>query len=364
MTATPIPIRNPRLSYPFDRVPDPGETFEVAPGVFWLRMPLPLVLNHINLWLLADDTPDGRGWTIVDTGFPSEETHALWETVLAGRVPGRAIVTHFHPDHFGCALWLAERYGADVWMSEAEYLIGHAVLNDVAGYDVGTHYELLRRHGLDEALIAELSTVSGLYRGWMKRLPMSYRRMIDGDVIRIGGRDWRAIEGHGHSPEHIALYCEELKLLIGGDMMLPKITTNVSVRAVEPDGDPLRLFLDSLDRFATLPADTLVLPSHGDVFRGLHARIDELRAHHASRLAEILDACREPRSACDIAPLLFRRPLEGRNWMFAMGESVAHLNRLMHEGRVVRSRGADGIYRFDARVRAPVKIVVPSGAQP
>jgi glyoxylase-like metal-dependent hydrolase (beta-lactamase superfamily II) len=147
-------------------------------------------------------------------------------------------------------------------------------------------------------------------------------------------------------------------------MMLPKITTNVSVRAVEPDGDPLRLFLDSLDRFATLPADTLVLPSHGDVFRGLHARIDELRAHHASRLAEILDACREPRSACDIAPLLFRRPLEGRNWMFAMGESVAHLNRLMHEGRVVRSRGADGIYRFDARVRAPVKIVVPSGAQP
>jgi glyoxylase-like metal-dependent hydrolase (beta-lactamase superfamily II) len=178
-------------------------------------------------------------------------------------------------------------------------------------------------------------------------VPLAYRRMMDGDILRIGGRDWHCISGYGHAPEHISLHCPDLDVLIGGDMMLPRISTNVSVFDVEPESNPLQLFLESIDKFRPLPANTLTLPSHGKPFTGLHARIEQLHDHHRDRLAEVLQACSEkPCSAADVMPVLFKRTLDLHQTSFAMGEAIAHLHMLWFDGKLKRSRDADGVYRF------------------
>jgi glyoxylase-like metal-dependent hydrolase (beta-lactamase superfamily II) len=172
---------------------------------------------------------------------------------------------------------------------------------------------------------------------------------MDGNAVRIDGREWRVITGYGHAPEHSALYCAELGVLISGDMVLPKISTNVSVWATEPNGDPLRLFLDSLDRYAKLPPSTRVLPSHGLPFHGLAARVQQLHQHHEQRLQALLAECTRPVSAADVLPVLFQRPLDAHQILFAMGEAIAHLNHLMFQGRVARDADSEGVTRFVAR---------------
>jgi glyoxylase-like metal-dependent hydrolase (beta-lactamase superfamily II) len=317
----------------------------VAEGVYWLRMPLPFALDHINLWLLRD----GDGWVIVDSGFGSNTTIKLWEQIFSDQLDRRpvkrVIVTHLHPDHLGLGAWLADRFRVEVWMTQAEFLLAHTIWEAQGGDLLGRLANLYRRHGLDEARVALIAGRAGSYRLGVPALPATYRRLIGGDDAIIDGRAWRVIIGHGHSPEHAALYCESLGVLISGDMVLPKITTNVSIAPLEPEGDPLQRFLDSLDRFARLPEDTLVLPSHGLVFHGLHPRLAQLHEHHAERFDIILEACREPRSAPDLLPYLFKREFDAHQLSFAMGETVAHLNLLMHAKRLQRI-DADGRYRF------------------
>jgi glyoxylase-like metal-dependent hydrolase (beta-lactamase superfamily II) len=185
-------------------------------------------------------------------------------------------------------------------------------------------------------------------------MPSQYHRMQDGDTLSVGGHHWACISGYGHAPEHISLHCAELGLLIGGDMMLPRISTNVSVYDLEPEANPLRQFLDSIDRFRALDAQTLTLPSHGKPFTGLYQRIDQLHGHHADRLAEVLAACAErPCSAAEVLPVLFKRALDLHQTTFAMGESIAHLHLLWHDGRLQRGISDDGIYRFSAQVATP-----------
>jgi glyoxylase-like metal-dependent hydrolase (beta-lactamase superfamily II) len=153
--------------------------------------------------------------------------------------------------------------------------------------------------------------------------------------------------GYGHAPEHVSLFSPEANVLISGDMLLPRISTNVAVSSVNPDGNPLALFLDSLDRYRReVPADVLVLPSHGLPFRGAHERVAQLEEHHAVRLAELEEACAEPRSAAEVIGTLFRRKLDTHQTFFAMGEALAHLNLLAGRGRVTRIVGEDGIVRF------------------
>jgi glyoxylase-like metal-dependent hydrolase (beta-lactamase superfamily II) len=319
----------------------------VAPGIHWLRMPLPFVLDHINLWLLAD----GDGWTIVDTGFGrGEETKLLWQRVLNATLDGktvkRVLVTHFHPDHIGLAGWLCERFGVELWISQAEFLTAQLVRGGLAAGDIEKRVEHYRRNGLAGAELEGFRNRSNYYREAVAPLPASYRRIAAGEEIEIDGASWRAILGEGHAPEHICLYGRKLGVLISGDQVLPKITTNVSVWPDQPDADPLRLYLSTLGNFRPLPADTLVLPSHGLPFYGLHARLDFLAEHHAERLDAAAAACAEPKTAAEIIPVLFRRKLDQHQLGFAMGESLAHLHYLVGEQRLVRNLGADGIYRF------------------
>jgi len=344
------------LDYPLaDLLPEPGSVHQVAPGVLWLRMGLPFALNHINLWLLEDEreTVDGlqRGWTVIDCGIASDATRTAWETIFAQHLRGlpvlRVLVTHCHPDHVGLADWLCTRWHAPLWMTTGEYGFARMMSAALPGVDGTAMLPHFRQHGLvDPAMIEQLQGRKTYYPTLVPAVPHGYTRIQDGQQVQIGRRGWRVITGFGHSPEHAALYCAELGLLISGDMVLPRISTNVSVFAVEPEANPVQQYLDSLTKFAELPAATLVLPAHGKPFRGLHTRIRQLREHHAARLAEVLAACAAPQSAADIVPLMFRRELDAHQLTFALGEALAHLHQLWFDGALRRRLDRDGVFRF------------------
>ena len=324
------------LSTPFSDAPAGVARIEVAPGVYWMRFALPWSLNHINLWLIED----GDSLAVVDTGLGDPPTRGLWTELIAtlDRPISKIIVTHYHPDHIGNADWLSRATGAPVWMSMSEYLLSHAIHGQTSGYGMSSMLSHFRRHGLDEERLAKMEARGNVYERGVPTLPTQIQRILDGDVLRIGNRDWQAIAGYGHSPEHISLHCAEAGVLISGDMLLPRITTNINVPAAMPDEDSVGRFLASLQRFVPLPVDTLVLPAHGLPFRGLHARIGQLVAHHAERDATMLKGLAEPRSAAELLQTLFTRPLDAHQLMFAMGEAIAHLNHLWHRGLLRRTK--------------------------
>lgn len=334
------------LHYPHAQPPAAGELIEVAPGVFWLRMPLPFQLDHINLWLLRD----GAAWVIIDTGFPADEVRAVWSQILE-RLDGpvtRLVVTHFHPDHLGLATWLMEQTGAPLAMTTGEFLTAHAVWHEVGGHGARFMVEQFRQHGLDAEQLARFAQRGSGYRKAVPALPEYYQRLKAADTLTIGGRKWQVLIGHGHAPEHMALYCAELDVLISGDMLLPRISTNISVFAATPDADALGWYLDSLAEMAReIPAKTLVLPSHGLPFFGVQSRVEALQAHHAERLRALENSCEEaPKSAAELLETLFQRALDTHQTMFAMGEAIAHLNHLEQAGRLSRMTDADGVIRY------------------
>ncbi|MDE2400914.1 MAG: MBL fold metallo-hydrolase [Burkholderiales bacterium] len=342
-----------------DAMPERGCVIEVATGVRWVRMALPFALNHINLWLLRDELNGQQGWTIVDCGIANQDTQDAWSQVFAKHLDGlpvlRVIVTHMHPDHIGNADWLTRRWSTPdhecrLWMSATDFNAAHLASRYTTGFGGDRSANFFASHGLTDAeSVAKIRQRTNYYSSMVPSVPATFRRLLDGMEVRIGSRPWRCHVGYGHSPEHIALHCPELNVLISGDMVLPRISTNVSVNDVEPEGDSLTEFLKSLDRLRALPDDTLVLPSHGKPFVGLHTRIDQLHQHHRERLTEVIEACTErPTTAADLLPVLFKRALDLHQTTFAMGEAVAHLHALWHHGALTRRLDADGIYRFSA----------------
>ena len=342
-----------RLHYPLgDTLPEQGATLEVAAGVRWIRMALPFQLDHINLWLLADEIDGRTGWTVVDCCISRDESKAQWERIFETQLQGlpilRVIVTHMHPDHIGLASWLCARWEAPLWISATDFNAARIASQATTGFGGPSAADFFASQGLADAdALEKIRARTSYYPAMVPDVPRRFHRMQDGDVVRIAGRGWRCISGYGHAPEHIALSCDELHVLISGDMVLPRISTNVSVYDVEPESNPLKQFLDSIDKFLPLPEDTLVLPSHGKPFRGLHERVTQLHDHHRDRLAEVIQACAvSPQSGADILPVMFKRPLDLHQTTFAMGEAVAHLHALWFEGKLTRSRDAAGVWRF------------------
>jgi glyoxylase-like metal-dependent hydrolase (beta-lactamase superfamily II) len=350
--------REAELHYPLgDALPAPGVSLEVAPDVRWVRMQLPFALDHINLWLLRDRLDGREGWTVVDCGISNPATVAAWEQVFATQLDGlpvlRVLVTHMHPDHMGLAHWLTQRWSTGerecrLWISATDHFaarLASASTTTFGGDSAAAHFV---RHGMtDPTSIAKVRARSNYYASMVPSVPVRFRRLMDGNRIEIGDHAWHCHAGYGHAPEHIALHCPSTNLLISGDMVLPRISTNVMVIDLEPEADPLTLYLDSIARLRTLPADTLVLPSHGRPFSGLRRRIVQLREHHEERYAEVMTACAErPQSAADIVPLLFKRALDLHQLVFAMGEAIAHLHGLWFAGKLRRELGADGVFRF------------------
>jgi len=339
-----------QLRYPCGDVPDPGVIKNVAPGIFWLRMPLPFQLNHINLWLIEET----NGWTIVDTGINTDATRELWEKIFAQQLRGkpviRVVATHLHPDHVGLAGWLCERWNAPLLMTLGEYMSAVAARNDVIENE-DTRAAHLRRNGVPDDSIPLFHRHKGGYAKGVAPLPPAFQRLIHAHPITLGGHRWDVVVGRGHAPEHASLWCPELNVLIAGDQVLPKISTNVGVWPNEPFADALTWFLDGFSRFRRLPADALVLPSHGFPFVGMHTRLDQLVAHHDARLNDITAAIARTgtrgSTGWDMVPVLFPRHLDNNQVVFAFGETLAHLHCLETRARVKRTV-VDGVHRFVA----------------
>jgi len=338
------------LHYPLGTwVPEPARPHEVAPGVFWLRVPLPMSLNHINLWLLADTD----GWTVVDTGLNMVECREAWDQVFAGFLKGarlkRMIVTHYHPDHFGLAGWLQERTGASLWMARTEYLMACMLTFSAAETPPEEALAFHRRAGWSEAWIDGLKAQGwGNFARRVSTPPLGFRQLSHGMTVEIGGRRWRIVTGTGHAPEHSCLICDSDRLMIAGDQVLPRITSNVSVYATEPEADPLADWMDSLAMLRTLDPDLFVLPAHNNPFIGLHTRVDQLVRDHRDKLDRLTALCQvAPRTAVDCFETLFSRPIEDGDIFPATGEALAHLHYLLNKG-VLTMREDNGVRRFHA----------------
>jgi glyoxylase-like metal-dependent hydrolase (beta-lactamase superfamily II) len=349
--AGPGEVRAPQdlrgLHYPFGRwVPEPGTLFEVAPGVHWLRMPLPFGLDHINLWALDA----GDGWALVDTGVNMPRTRGHWETLFAGPLAGkpvtRIIVTHYHPDHLGLAGWLCERWNVPLEIARTEYLLARTLTLDVRDKAPPEAVDFSIRAGWPDAAVAQMRDRPwGHFNKIVSPLPLGFKRIRDKDVLRIGARQWRVVTGRGHAPEHSCLVSDD-GLMIAGDQVLPRITSNVSVYPTEPYADPLADWLASIDTLRSIDPGVLVLPAHNEPFTGLHVRLDQLAADHAGKLDQLLAFCAEPRTAFESFATLFRKPIGESDYGIATGEAVAHLHWLEERGRVRRVAGKDGVDRF------------------
>lgn len=331
------------LTYPFGSPPEPGRSIEIAPGVLWMRMPLPFALTHINVWALRD----GEGWAIVDCGVQTEPTLAAWRALLAedgslqGRPITRVFATHMHPDHVGMAGWLTRQFDCPLWMTPLEYMTCRVLAADTGREAPADGIRFYRRAGWTADDLATYQARFGGFGKLIHRLPDSFHRLSDGDRIRIGDHAWEVVVGRGHSPEHASLYCRELRLLISGDQVLPRISSNVSVYPTEPAADPLADWLDSLAIIRQRVADdVLVLPAHNEPFHGLHLRLGQLEESVASGLAKLRECLAEPRRVVDVFGALFRRPItqEPHLLSLATGESLAHLHYLVGRGeaRLVR----------------------------
>lgn len=341
------------LTYPWgEAAPTTGETIRIAPGISWARIPMPGSLGHINSWLLDDADADGDGVAIVDTGICltmcSDEWKALYAGALKGARVTRVIGTHLHPDHIGLAGWIAKKRGVKLWMTRGEMLTARAIVADSSDTAPDEVLAQSRAAGWDDAAL-EAAKKRGwnMFRQMIFPLPRSYVRMTDGDIIDMGAHRWRVVTGSGHSPEHACLWNEREGVLVSGDQVLPRISSNVSVNITEPDADPLGEWLASIDKLlAVLPPDLIVCPAHGEPFKGLHVRLMALRDEHRMRLYNLAESiAKAPMRAVDSFPLLFNRPIGEHNQGLATGEALAHLKRLEVEGRVKRE-DRDGVWWY------------------
>ncbi len=338
----------PVLIYPYAAPPaSTGEMLEVAPGVHWIRMPLPFALDHINLWAIEDTD----GWAVVDTGIRTDATAAAWRALFDRasdeRTVQRVFVTHMHPDHIGMAGWLTRKFHCELWISRLEYLSCRVLVGDTGREAPPDGIKFYQRAGWSDDAIEIYHTRFGNFGKFIHPLPDSYHRLQDGDAIQIGKHQWRVIVGSGHSPEHACLYCPELKVLISGDQILPRISSNVSVYPIEPEANPMQDWLASLAKIKReVPNDVLVLPSHNECFRGLHARLDYLASTQEQAIGRLRAALSEPKRSVDVFDALFSRPISAANvalLSMATGESIACLNYLMHRGEAVRRIDEDGV---------------------
>lgn len=339
------------LTYPLGRrVPEPGEVFPLQPGIGWARMPVPGSLNHINVWLLDDRDEAGEGVAIVDTGLRGKDTREAWQGLLEGRRVTRVICTHFHPDHIGSAGWLCENYSVRLWMNRTEWLMARMLVADVRDAPPEDALAYYRAAGWDEDRIAAQKD-----RGWgffskaVSPLPLGFHRISDGNVIETGARRWTAMTGGGHTPEHTSFIDFDGRVMISGDQILPRITSNVSLSVTEPDGDPLGEWIEGLQKFReALPADMLVLPAHGEPFTGVHARLDKLMEGHSTQLDRLAEAlANNDMRAVDSFSLLFARTIDDSVYGLATGEAMAHLRHLEATGRA-RCDVRDGEWWFSA----------------
>ena len=339
------------LRHPWDHPPDHGDAIEVAPGVLWIRLPLPMALDHVNIYALDE----GDSWTIVDTGIHSRRSVALWENVLAGPLGGRpvsrVILTHHHPDHIGMAGWLMDRFGAELVTTRTAWLMARMLILDVEERPTEQAVAFWRSAGMDpEILEARKNDRPYNFADVCAPIPVGYSRVKQGDVIRAGGRDWDVHIGNGHAPEHLTLWSRDDTLVIAGDQIISSISPNIGVYPTEPEADPVADWLEACGRLSTLAReDHLVLSGHKLPFTGLPVRMRQLIENHHGCLDRLRTHLSEPKTAAECFAPLFKRKIDRGTYGLALVEAVAHLNHLHHAGEVTRTRRTDGAWLWKSK---------------
>jgi glyoxylase-like metal-dependent hydrolase (beta-lactamase superfamily II) len=345
------------LDFPFTTPPEFGSTIEVAPGIKWLRMPLPMSLNHINLYLI--DT--GEGWLIVDTGMKGDDTQKYWQQIFDNNLDGKPIigvlVTHMHPDHVGQAGWLTEKLRVPLYMSFGEYFSGRTFSESSGPSLAWTTENFLRRAGLADEFVESFRQRSRGFADIVEPMPVAFNRLREADELAFD-EPWKVMIGEGHSPEHACLYSDSKKVLLAGDQVIATITSNVSVLAIEPEANPLALWLESHERFKSLPDETLILPAHGLPFVGVQNRLQQLIDHHEDHLDTLEYTCITPHNSVDLLKVMFRRELDKSQIVLALGECIAHLHLLMARGKIKRKLEDNGVYSYTSvnkNISAPIR---------
>ncbi|MBE2277941.1 MAG: MBL fold metallo-hydrolase [Rhodobacteraceae bacterium] len=342
-----------QIHHPFPEPPTEGEAIEVAPGILWLRLPLPMVLDHVNIYALDD--PDG--WTVIDTGFRGRRSLALWERILAGPLAGRRVArvigTHHHPDHIGLAGWFQDR-GAELLMTQTAWLYARMLVLDVQEQPTSQTMTFWRRAGLPPDRLAQRAAERPFnFADSVAPMPVGFTRLDEGQVLHMAGRDWTIHLGNGHAPAHATFWSEGL--VIGGDQLLPGISANIGVYPTEPEADPLTEWLDSCARLAAFARDDqLVLPGHKLPYTGLPFRLWQMAENHRTILDRLALHLSSPRTAIDCFPVLFRREIDHGTEGMALVEAVAHLNHLLRAGRIGRHLSPEGAWIWQACDHRPV----------
>jgi glyoxylase-like metal-dependent hydrolase (beta-lactamase superfamily II) len=349
-----IGAKTMQVNFIDNEIPVPGTIQEVASGIFWLRMPLPFDLDHINLYLLEDNQNGQDGYALIDTGIGTHKTELLWDTLLdtLDKPITKVIVTHLHPDHIGMAGYLVDKFRVPLYMSQAEYFTARALSAGARGASDWQDDEYLVRCGMTAEYVANAKKNRKDSKGMgqiIRPIPLQFYRLQAGDNISIGKHEWQVYIGRGHSPEHVCLFNADTNILISGDHVLPGISPNIGVYSTEPDANSLKLYLDTLPQFTQLPEGTLVLPSHKQPFYGLHSRVNDLISHHHAHLDSLRVFCEQGKTIEQCLPVLFKRKLSPQNMFFAIAEAFSHLNYLYFEGEFSREINGDGQFIFTLR---------------
>ncbi|WP_050604016.1 MBL fold metallo-hydrolase [Ruegeria sp. 6PALISEP08] len=339
------------IRYPWAEPPATGEAIQVAEGVLWMRLPLPMALDHVNIYALDD----GDGWTVIDTGLSSNKTRRIWQTLMDGPLAGkpikRVVVTHHHPDHVGNAGWFQSDHGAELVTSRISWLFARMLTLDVQETWPQETLDFYRSTGMaPEVLNARMKDRPFNFADTVYPMPLGFTRIQQDDVIRMGGRDWDVHMGNGHAPEHATFWSRDDNLVLSGDQILSSISPNLGVYATEPMADPVSAWMEACERLQTLARpDHLVLGGHKLPFTGLPLRMRQLIENHHSALERLLDHLVEPKAAADCFLPLFKRTIREGEYGLALVEAVAHMNHLYHIDAVTRTQRADGAWLYQRK---------------
>jgi len=314
-------------------------------GWIQVKVPLPFSLKWVNSYIV----PETDGVTIIDPGLGTSGAKELWADTLAEEGLGwddikRIVLTHQHPDHYGLAGYMQERSGAPVYMTERSHAYTQRLWGEGSRFP-----EALRRlyvlHGMPGEIMNRIEDNLDGFAALVSPQP-KVEYIAAGQRIQLGQREWELIDAPGHAYGALCFYQPDIRWMICGDQVLPRITPNVSVVPDEEE-DPLETFLASLKELRAYDV-AYALPGHRDPFTDFKGRIDELIAHHARRLDKMAELLKqEPGTAFALCETLFGNRLRDNphNLRFAMSETLAHLYFLEREGRIrSRESGAALLY--------------------
>ncbi len=367
-----------------EQEPASDEVTEVAPGVLRLQLPIQMPgLGHVNTYALIDK----QGAALVDPGMPGPANwkalcRQLQQCELGVKDVHTVIITHSHPDHFGGASQLAKESGAQVVTHESFKTLwaddnhDHSDTSDADAGNEEVDFEALNARGASGSAPQRKPWDSSAWGGaeyrppGMKGLmfrfarpllkrrmqaPEANRKLRNGDVIKLAGREWIAVHTPGHTLDHLCLWDPTEGVFLSGDHVLPTITPHIA--GIGEGADTLALFVSSLDRVTEIEGIKYVLPAHGHPFVDLAGRAGEIRSHHDARMERLREVSSElgPASVQDLTQRIFRP----ERWGFmAESEIFAHMRHLELTGQADRIEG-NGTPLFVITAEQPKNIPSP-----